>query len=247
MAHWQLGEKTEARADFDGASEWLKGYEQRCEERLKQGITHSPLARAAEASPSRSGRPAGRDTAHCRASTRAGGESRGGEGIAEVHASTGGGERRGDFTQMTRIAVCACGFGRRVGCRGPKSLCVIMGTWSLPASRPFALYKSCHCVRMRGKPHRTRWPLRGMCQHTAARGTQCEVPHHTAQEACPALVSRRDRLARHPCEHPCVEQWHAESEARRCGRVSRPAHASDRRSPRLDRSTTVTYVCHKET
>jgi tetratricopeptide (TPR) repeat protein len=43
MAHWQLGEKTEARADFDGTSEWLKGYEQRCEEKLKQGITQVPL------------------------------------------------------------------------------------------------------------------------------------------------------------------------------------------------------------
>ncbi len=110
---------------------------------------------------------------------------------------------------MTRVAVWTFGFGRRVGYRGPKSLCVIMGTWSLPASRPFALYKSCHCVRMRGKPHRTRWPLRGMCQHTATRGTQCAAPRRTAQEACPALVSRRDRLARHPCEHPCIEQkWH---------------------------------------
>ncbi len=29
-----------------------------------------------------------------------------------------------------------------------------------------------------------------------------------------------------------------------CGRVSRPNHLSDRRSPRLDQSTTVTYVCH---
>ena len=43
MAHWQLGEKTEARAIFDGASEWLKGYEQRCEERLKQGTITFPL------------------------------------------------------------------------------------------------------------------------------------------------------------------------------------------------------------
>ena len=43
MALWQLGEKTEARANFDGASEWLKGYEQRCEESLKQGITQIPL------------------------------------------------------------------------------------------------------------------------------------------------------------------------------------------------------------
>ena len=114
---------------------------------------------------------------------------------------------------MTRVAVCACGFGRRLDVRRFRSLCVIMGTWSLPGSRPFALDKSCHCVRMRGKPHRTRWPLRGMCQHTAARGTQCAAPRRTAQEACPALVSRQDRLARHPCEHTCIEQWHAESEA----------------------------------
>jgi Flp pilus assembly protein TadD len=38
MALWQLGEKTEARADFDRTSEWLKGYVQRCEEAaLTQG------------------------------------------------------------------------------------------------------------------------------------------------------------------------------------------------------------------
>ena len=50
--------------------------------------------------PRRSGRPARRDTARCRASTRACGESRGGAGIAEVHARTGGGERRG-ATEVT--------------------------------------------------------------------------------------------------------------------------------------------------
>ena len=43
MAHWQLGEKTEARTIFDGASEWLKGYEQRCEEAAKQRIVKYPL------------------------------------------------------------------------------------------------------------------------------------------------------------------------------------------------------------
>ena len=36
MAYWQLGEKTEARADFDSASEWLKGYEQKCDEARKK-------------------------------------------------------------------------------------------------------------------------------------------------------------------------------------------------------------------
>jgi serine/threonine protein kinase/tetratricopeptide (TPR) repeat protein len=43
MAHWQLGEKAEARTAFDACSEWLQGYEQRCEEELKQGITQVPL------------------------------------------------------------------------------------------------------------------------------------------------------------------------------------------------------------
>ena len=43
MALWQLGEKTEARANFDGVSEWLKTYEQMCEERLKQGESFCPL------------------------------------------------------------------------------------------------------------------------------------------------------------------------------------------------------------
>ena len=43
MAHWQLGEKKEAQAHFDGANEWLKGYEQRCEEALKQGTFTFPL------------------------------------------------------------------------------------------------------------------------------------------------------------------------------------------------------------
>jgi tetratricopeptide (TPR) repeat protein len=36
MAYWQLGEKTEARANFDSASEWLKGYEQKCDETRKK-------------------------------------------------------------------------------------------------------------------------------------------------------------------------------------------------------------------
>jgi tetratricopeptide (TPR) repeat protein len=35
MAHWQLGEKTEARARFNAATERLKGYEQKCQELLK--------------------------------------------------------------------------------------------------------------------------------------------------------------------------------------------------------------------
>ena len=43
MAHWQLGEKTEARTIFDGGSEWLKGYEQRCEEAAKQRTVKFPL------------------------------------------------------------------------------------------------------------------------------------------------------------------------------------------------------------
>ncbi len=37
MAYWQLGEKAEAKARLDQGNEWLKGYEQRCEERRKQG------------------------------------------------------------------------------------------------------------------------------------------------------------------------------------------------------------------
>ena len=43
MAHWQLGEKTEAQTLFEGTNEWLKGYEQRCEENLKRGILTFPL------------------------------------------------------------------------------------------------------------------------------------------------------------------------------------------------------------
>jgi tetratricopeptide (TPR) repeat protein len=42
MAYWQLGEKTEAKARFDRANEWLKGYEQRCEQDLKQGAAVYP-------------------------------------------------------------------------------------------------------------------------------------------------------------------------------------------------------------
>ncbi len=43
MALWQLGEKAEAEAHFLSDSEWLKGYEQRCEEKLKQRIMSHPL------------------------------------------------------------------------------------------------------------------------------------------------------------------------------------------------------------
>ena len=43
MVHWQLSDKTKARACFDHGSEWLKGYEQRCEERRRQGVTTWPL------------------------------------------------------------------------------------------------------------------------------------------------------------------------------------------------------------
>ena len=43
MIHWQLGEKTEARASFDGAIEQLKSHEPRYEENLKQGILTFPL------------------------------------------------------------------------------------------------------------------------------------------------------------------------------------------------------------
>jgi eukaryotic-like serine/threonine-protein kinase len=42
MAQWQLGEKTEAQTHFDSGSEWLKGYEQRCEEAAKQGTVKYP-------------------------------------------------------------------------------------------------------------------------------------------------------------------------------------------------------------
>jgi tetratricopeptide (TPR) repeat protein len=42
MAHWQLGEKTEARALFERSNEWLKEYEQRCEEFLKQRVVPHP-------------------------------------------------------------------------------------------------------------------------------------------------------------------------------------------------------------
>jgi tetratricopeptide (TPR) repeat protein len=43
MAHWHLGKKDEARAEFDRGSEWLKGYEKRCEERQKEGtLIHTP-------------------------------------------------------------------------------------------------------------------------------------------------------------------------------------------------------------
>jgi len=42
MAHWQLREKTEARAIFESGNEWLKGYEQLCEERLKQHTATYP-------------------------------------------------------------------------------------------------------------------------------------------------------------------------------------------------------------
>jgi hypothetical protein len=43
MALWQLGEKAEAQAHFLSDSEWLKGYEQRCEEKRKQRIMSTPL------------------------------------------------------------------------------------------------------------------------------------------------------------------------------------------------------------
>jgi tetratricopeptide (TPR) repeat protein len=43
MALWQLGEKTQARANFDVVSEWLKTYERMCEERLKQDELFCPL------------------------------------------------------------------------------------------------------------------------------------------------------------------------------------------------------------
>ena len=42
MAHWRLGNENETRAVFDRGSEWLKGYEQRCEERKKQGTYTLP-------------------------------------------------------------------------------------------------------------------------------------------------------------------------------------------------------------
>jgi len=43
MAHWQLGEKTEAKAVFDAANKWLKEHERECEKQMKQGtITYPP-------------------------------------------------------------------------------------------------------------------------------------------------------------------------------------------------------------
>jgi serine/threonine protein kinase len=44
MAKWQLGEREEARAIFDRTSEFLKGYEKHCEERLKKGTYVFPPA-----------------------------------------------------------------------------------------------------------------------------------------------------------------------------------------------------------
>ncbi len=38
-----MGEKTETRTIFDGGNEWLKGYEQRCEEAAKQRTVKFPL------------------------------------------------------------------------------------------------------------------------------------------------------------------------------------------------------------
>jgi tetratricopeptide (TPR) repeat protein len=42
MAHWQLGEKTEARAMFEDANEWLKEDEKICDERSKQRTVYFP-------------------------------------------------------------------------------------------------------------------------------------------------------------------------------------------------------------
>ena len=42
MAYWQLGEKTEALAQFERSNEWLKEYEQLCEEKLKQRVVPHP-------------------------------------------------------------------------------------------------------------------------------------------------------------------------------------------------------------
>ena len=39
MARWQLGEKAQARAEFDRADAWFKGYEQRNTEWQKKGDT----------------------------------------------------------------------------------------------------------------------------------------------------------------------------------------------------------------
>ena len=43
MAHWQLGEKTEAMAYFDRSNEWLKEYEQLCAERVKN-VMHPSMS-----------------------------------------------------------------------------------------------------------------------------------------------------------------------------------------------------------
>ena len=100
MAHWQLGEKPEAQADFDHGSQWLKEYEQRCVEAEKKGHISDPPAHTTETSPSRSGGAAGRDYTRCRNRTRTCGESRGGEGAIGVAPYTGCAERRG-ATEVT--------------------------------------------------------------------------------------------------------------------------------------------------
>jgi hypothetical protein len=43
MALWQRGNRDEARATFHHGSDWLKGYEQSCQERKKQNITTFPI------------------------------------------------------------------------------------------------------------------------------------------------------------------------------------------------------------
>ena len=42
MAYWQLGEKTEAVAQFERSNAWLQEYEQLCEEKLRQRVVPHP-------------------------------------------------------------------------------------------------------------------------------------------------------------------------------------------------------------
>ena len=46
MARWQLGEKAEARLEFDRADAWFKGYDERCKEREKRGVYTLPRREA---------------------------------------------------------------------------------------------------------------------------------------------------------------------------------------------------------
>ena len=96
MIHWQLGEKTEARASFDGAIEQLKSLEPRYEENLKQGILTFPLPVQLKRQQAEAAALLGVTPPASNQHPSTCGESRGGAGIAQVHASTRGTERRGE-------------------------------------------------------------------------------------------------------------------------------------------------------